>query len=252
MSGNSLLRIAARTVVSWWRMTILGAALLVVAGSPSTYRRTGVAALSRHIYDGTWKVLPWFTLLSALISLVLIRIVLVTAVSYGLSQYALEMVVRVLVLELIPLAAAMFVALRAGLSFNAGAELPAARRIDAALMGSELVPKVLASAFSVVNLALLSSVIVLVLAYVNVYGMSPWGLTAYTRTVGRVFDPAVSIGFALKTVLFGMAVAVIPTASLLAARGDDFELFSTVQPGAIRLLCVLILIEAGSLAVKYL
>ena len=51
-------------------------------------------------------------MLSALISLVLIRIVVVTALSYGLSQYALQMVIRVLVLELIPLTAALFVALR--------------------------------------------------------------------------------------------------------------------------------------------
>ena len=36
----------------------------------------------------------------------------VTALSYGLSRYALEMVVRVLVLELIPLSAALFAALR--------------------------------------------------------------------------------------------------------------------------------------------
>lgn len=57
--------------------------------------------------------------MSTLLSLVLIRVVVVTALSYGLSQYALQMVVRVLVLELIPLSAAMFVALRAGLTFNA-------------------------------------------------------------------------------------------------------------------------------------
>jgi hypothetical protein len=37
--------------------------------------------------------------LSSLISLVIIRIVVVTAVSYGLSQYSMEMVVRVLVLD---------------------------------------------------------------------------------------------------------------------------------------------------------
>ena len=40
------------------------------------------------------------------------RFVVVTALSYGLSKYALEMVVRVLVLELIPLTSAIFVALR--------------------------------------------------------------------------------------------------------------------------------------------
>ncbi|MDB5764397.1 MAG: ABC-type transport system ipermease component [Herminiimonas sp.] len=247
-SGHVLMRAAT----SWWHMVRLGAVLLVIAGSPSTYNRASSATISRHIYTGTWQVLPWFTLLSALVSLVLIRIVLVTALSYGLSQYALEMVVRVLVLELIPLSAAMFVALRAGLSFNAGNELPAVRWMDAGELRDDLVPQVIASAFSVVNLAMVSSVIVLVLAYVNVYGMSPWGLVDYTRTVGRVFDPVVSIGFALKTILFGLAVAVIPTAAILEPRPAAFDLSSTVQPGAIRLLFVLVLIEAGSLAVKYL
>ena len=60
-------------------------------------------------------MLLWFIVLSSLISLVIIRIVVVTAVSYGLSQYALEMVVRVLVLELIPLTAVVFAALRCAL-----------------------------------------------------------------------------------------------------------------------------------------
>ena len=69
-------------------------------------------ALARQIYLGTAPILLWFTVLSSLISLVVIRIVVVTALSYGLSKYALEMVVRVLVLELIPLTSATFVALR--------------------------------------------------------------------------------------------------------------------------------------------
>jgi phospholipid/cholesterol/gamma-HCH transport system permease protein len=252
MPGHKSVRVLMRAATSWWHMVRLGAILLVIAGSPSTYSRANSATISRHIYTGTWQVLPWFTLLSTLVSLVLIRIVLVTALSYGLSQYALEMVVRVLVLELIPLSAAMFVALRAGLSFNAGMELPAVRKVDPGELRRDLVPQVIASVFSVLNLAMVSSVIVLVLAYVNVYGMSPWGLVDYTRTVGRVFDPEVSIGFALKTILFGLAVAVIPAAALLEPRPAAFDLSSMVQPGAIRLLFVLVLIEAASLAVKYL
>src|SRR5882757_1660929 len=107
--------IAARFLASWWYMVHLGAIALVMAFSPSTYTRGNRVATSRFIYTSTWQVLPWFTALSALVSLVLIRIVVVTALSYGLSRYALEMVVRVLVLELIPLSAALFVALRAGL-----------------------------------------------------------------------------------------------------------------------------------------
>lgn len=246
-----------RTLASWWYMIHLGAIALVMALSPSTYNRANRGVVAQHIYISTWQVLPWFTLLNALISLVLIRIVVITALSYGLSQYALEMVVRVLVLELIPLSAALFVALRAGLTFNAGAAIdpaPAqgARQMEADQLRRDLVPQVIASAFSVLSLAMVSSVVVLVLAYVNVYGMSPWGLVYYTRTVGRVFDPAVTIGFALKTILFGFAVAVIPMAAILEARWYAGDIASTVQPGAIRLFLVLFLIEAGSLAVKYI
>jgi phospholipid/cholesterol/gamma-HCH transport system permease protein len=219
-------------------------------------------ATAEHIYTSTWRVLPWFAAASALVSLVLIRIVIVTALSYGLSQYALEMMVRVLVLELIPLTAALFVALRAGLAFNAGAappaeaEQPKQAAHTAVDFRNDVVPEVIASAFSVLSLAMVSSAIVLVLAYLNVYGLSPWGLVDYTRTVGRVFDPVVTIGFALKTILFGMAVAVIPMAAmfeLLRQEGSTRSVASsTVQPGAMRLFFVLLLIEAASLAVKYI
>jgi phospholipid/cholesterol/gamma-HCH transport system permease protein len=214
----------------------------VMAFSPSTYNRSNSVLISRYLYNSTWQVLPWFTVLAALVSMVLIRIVLVTALSYGLSRYALEMVVRVLVLELIPLSAALFVALRAGLV--AGPAMSQLRR--------DLVPRVIANAFAVLSLAMVSSVIVLVLAYLNVYGFSPWGLGDYTRTVGRVFDPVVTIGFALKTVLFGLAVAVIPTAATLEARRYGRSAQATVQPGAVRMLLVLVMIEGLSLAVKYI
>jgi phospholipid/cholesterol/gamma-HCH transport system permease protein len=114
------------------------------------------------------------------------------------------------------------------------------------------VPQVIANAFAVLSLAMASSLIVLVLAYLNVYGLSIWGLADYTRTVGRVFDPIVAISFGLKTILFGIAVAVIPTAAILELQRHPRRLASTVQPGALRLLFVLLLIEAGSLALRYI
>ncbi len=243
---------------SWWHMVQLGAVVLVMALSPSTYNKAHRATTSQHIYTSTWEVLPWFTAMAALLSLVLIRVVVVTAISYGLSQYALQMVVRVLVLELIPLSAAMFVALRAGLAFNAGAALltaPTAAdptpHLSMERLRLELVPRVLASAFAVLTLAMVSSVIALVLAYVTVYGLSPWGLPGYTRTVGQVFDLAVTLGFALKTFFFSLAVAVVPMAASLevTARGAPA---SNLQPGAVRLFLVLFWIEAGSLAIKYI
>ncbi len=263
--GRALLRGAA----SWWYMLHLGAIVLVLALSPSTYNRANRATTSRYIYSSTWEVLPWFTALAALLSLVLIRIVIVTALSYGLSQYALQMVVRVLVLELIPLSAAMFIALRAGLAYNAGAAnnalsrpapLPADAGVKSRYAGfslslahlrHELVPSVLASIFSVLALAMVSSVVALVLAYLAVYGLSPWGLAGYTRTVGQVFDPSVTLGFMLKTILFSLAVAVVPMAASLEAAQQRVRT-SSMQPGAVRLFLVLLLIEAGSLAVNYI
>lgn len=264
--GRAFLRGAA----SWWHMIHLGAIVLVLALSPSTYNRANRAMTSRHIYTSTWQVLPWFTAMAALFSLVLIRIVVVTALSYGLSQYALQMVVRVLVLELIPLSAALFVALRAGMTFNAHANarqahdffttrpepqrklrLGQVESIGIPRLRADVVPRVMAGAFSVLTLAMINSVIVLVLAYLTVYGLSPWGLPGYTRTVGQVFDLSVTLGFALKTLFFSLAVALVPMAASLEA---DRENASTngVQPGAVRLFLVLLLIEAASLAVKYI
>jgi phospholipid/cholesterol/gamma-HCH transport system permease protein len=117
-------------------------------------------------------------------------------------------------------------------------------------MQTHLAPRVLADAFAVLALATLSSVVVLVLAYLTVYGFSPWGLAGFTRTVGQVFDLPVSLGFVLKTLFFSLAVAVVPLAASLEAvpkRATD-----TIQPGAVRLLLVLFLLEATSLAIKYI
>ena len=251
--GRSILRVAR----SWWFMLHFGAVVLVMALSPSTYSKAHRANTAQYIYTSTWQVLPWFTAMAALLSLVLIRVVVVTALSYGLSQYALQVVVRVLVLELIPLSAAMFVALRAGLTFNAGAT-DLARQEGTALpplslqrLRVEFVPRVLATAFAVLALAMVSSMIALVLAYLAVYGLSPWGLAGYTRTVGQVFDLAVTLGFILKTVFFSLAVAVVPMAACLEAPRQPVNL-DAVQPGAVRLFLVLLLIEAASLAVKYI
>ena len=254
-AGGQLL---GRQAKSWWHLLQFGAIALVVALTPSTYDPANRRTMARQVTASTWPVLPWFTALSALLSLVLIRVVLVTAQSYGLSQYALEMVVRVLVLELIPLSAALFVTLRAGMVFNPSrlADNPkdpvaALVRLNFARLRGEWVPEMLACSFSVLALATLSSMVALVQAYLTVYGLSPWGFPGYTRTVGHVFDLTVTLGFLLKTWLFSLAVAVVPMAASLEEprKPDALEI---VQPGAARLFLVLLLIEAASLAVKYI
>lgn len=249
-----------RVLAGWWGVLYFGAIALVFALSPSMHDRGNRVATARMMYATTWQVLPWFTVLCALLSLVLIRIVIVTAQSYGLSQFALEMVVRVLVLELIPLSAALFVVLRSGMGTSVEIAAPhapggpaALHRIGIEAWRLELVPRVISMAFSVVTLAAVSCVVALVLAYTVAYGLSPWGFGAYTRMVGRVFDPAVSLGFALKILLFSLAVAVVPIATALQdpPRTRSAGTF-TVPNGMVRLFVVLVAIEGASLAVKYI
>ncbi|WP_332747816.1 MlaE family ABC transporter permease [Hydrogenophaga sp.] len=245
--------------ITWWQVVMLGAQILVMALTPSSYaagpRRQSVLL---HVYKATAPLLTGFLVLSALISLVLIRIVVATAYSYGLSQYALEVLVRTLVLELIPLYAAMFVAVRYAMPGaqlvreqlsthqRAGHELG-----HGVLLTTELLPRALASVFSVLMLAALSCLIALVLTYLTVYGFSHWGLPGYTRSVGQVFTPAVTLIFALKTLFFSLAVAVVPLAG--SAQQDAQGLYvqrSDISEFA-RLFSVVLLIEVVSLVGNY-
>lgn len=247
-----------RLLAQWWAVLLFGAVAAVYALSPSCHDARSRDATARLLHATTWLALPWFALLSALISLALIRTLVVTAQSYGLSQFALEMVVRVLVLEFVPLGAALFVLLRVAL---AGDLLPAPdaagglapQSIAAPRWRLELVPRVLALGFAVLALAIASGVLALVLAYTVVYGISPWGFEAYTRMVGRVFDPAVGLALGLKTALFALTVAVVPLASALQElpaqrRAGGFA----VRSGTRRVLAVLVLLQAASLALKFL
>ena len=244
-------------LAGWRRVFFFGALAMVMVLSRSTYDRTNRATIARQIHITTWQILPWFTLLSALISLVLIRIVVVTAFNYGLSQFALEMVVRVLVLELIPLVAALFVTLRCALAVNPGVDgiyiprdLGGLGGMETERIRDELVPRVIAYAFSVLTMAVVSSLVALVLAYLGVYGFNTAGLSSYTRMFGQVFSPSVTMMFVLKTLFFSLAVALIPMAAGLYDSGERTQPDSELG-GLARMFAVLLLIEVASLMGNY-
>ena len=251
-------RAVLRWFGGWWRIIHLGALLLVLALSPSSYARANRAAMARHIYLGTAPIVLWFTLLSSLLGLILIRIVVVTAASYGLSQYALQMVVRVLVLELIPLTAAIFVALRVGLPdgrelarMRLRGELDALRQQGLDPLRHEVLPRVIAGAFAVMMLAAVAGVVTLVLAYLTVHGFTLGGLERYTRTVGQVFTPAVTLIFTIKTFLLALAVSLLPVASALYDLPRGRTRSSAELQALVRLFLVMLLIEAASLVGNY-
>jgi len=248
---------ARRWAVAWWRILYLGAVVLVLVLSPSSYGRGTRRALAHHLVLDTAPVLLGFTALAALISLVLTRIVVVTALSYGLSRYALEMVVRVLVLELIPLTAALFVAMRCTIPNGAqitrlrqAGRFEALRARGADPVRMELLPRVVAGVFACVTLAALSCVVALVLAYLGVYGFNLAELPGYTRMFGQVFSPGVTLVFVLKTVFFSLAVALIPMAAGLYDAGERTQPESELG-GLARMFAVLLLIEVASLMGNY-
>ena len=251
-------RTAKNWLLGWWRLIYLGALILVLTLSPSSYTRPSRLVLARHIYHNTAPNLLGFTLMCALITVVITRIVVVTALSYGLSQYALQVVIRVLVLELIPLTAALFVALRCAIA--SGVELTQMRQQGAlqALqqrgidpVRQEVLPRVTAGIFSTVTLAALSCVVALVMAYLAVYGFTLSGVAVYTRLFGQVFNPAVTLIFLLKTLFFSLAVSLIPMASALYDAPERGFRTSAELRMLVRMFAVILLIEVVSLVGNY-
>jgi phospholipid/cholesterol/gamma-HCH transport system permease protein len=248
-----------RWIAGWWRIVFFGASILVLALSPSSYDRSTRASLLRHLYVDTAPILLWFTTLCALLTLVITRIVVVTALSYGLSRYALEMVIRVLVLELIPLTAALFVALRCTIPNGAAlAQMRRSGHFDAlARQGvdpvvTHVLPRALAGVFATITLAALSCAVAVVLAYLAVNGWTLAGVPGYTHVFGHVFDPSVSMIFALKTLFFSLAVSIIPMASGLYDVEGDGSRESAALQGLVRMFAVLLVLEAVSLTGNYI
>jgi phospholipid/cholesterol/gamma-HCH transport system permease protein len=248
-----------RWAAAWARITFFGSVMVVRALSPRSYGPETRQNLARHVYIDTAPILPWFTVLISLFTLIITRIVIVTSASYGLSQYAMEMVVRVLVVELIPLTAALFVALRC--TIPSGAALVEMRRIGHFRtlrrqrldpIAVEVLPRLIAGIFSCITLAALSCVVAGILTYIAIYGLSIAGAGAYAHMAGRVFDPMFTFIFCMKTLFFAIAVSVIPMASGLNNIEDDGSRESAALQGLVRMFGVLLILEALSLVGNYI
>lgn len=248
----------ARWALGWWGTMLFGAKMLVLMLSPSSYRRGQRRVIYLQLHAATAPLLPAFIAISAVVSLVIIRIVVATAASYDLSRYALDVLIRTLVIELLPLLVALFVALR--YSMPAGEQVQALRAQGRLLASwrsggdparDELLPRVLAGVFAVLLLAMLSSLLALVLTYLTVYGFTEWGFAAYTRTVGKIFDPAAGLIFGFKTFFFSLAVAILPIAARQEHRRGvaGRRLDELGQLG--RMFALILLVEVVSLVGNY-
>jgi phospholipid/cholesterol/gamma-HCH transport system permease protein len=252
----------SQAAIAWFRGwgRALGLAMIIAAAalSPSHYTPRLRATAVKQLYFTVWQVFIPFILFTALLSVVVIEITVRLAREYGLGVYALELVLRVLTLELLPLLTALFVALRSGSAISTeialmriSGDLSAMYESGLDPIEREFLPRVLAAAVSVLALTVMSSALTLAAAYFAMYGFSPWGFDEFTWTIAVVFTPVQLAGITLKTIAFGVAVAVIPIAAGLSATRDLKSAPVAVLGGMVRLFFALGLIEVASLAVKY-
>ena len=78
-----------RWAAAWARISFFGSVMLVRAVSPGSYSVQTRHNLARHVWLDTAPILGWFTVLISLFTMIITRIVIVTAASYGLSQLSL-------------------------------------------------------------------------------------------------------------------------------------------------------------------
>ena len=247
-------------VRSWRRILRFAGIATAALLSPSTYQQATRELAVRQIYYTACQVLFGYLLFTGLLSLVVIEIVLTTAGRYGLAQYSLDLVLRVLVLEVLPLLTAFFVALRSGAAIGAEialmtvrGELQDAEEAGESPLHGELVPRIAGAALSVASLTTLSCALAVWLAYVSMYGFSAWGLDEFSEVIARVFVPQILVGLGLKCFVFGLVVALIPVATGLEAERDDLRSAPiAVLGGLVKLFFVIGVLQILSLVVKYI
>lgn len=247
-------------VSAWSRVLAFTGVAVVGALSPSTYNKATRLVVQKQIYFTAWQILPGFALFSAFFSVLIIEIVGRNASAYGLYAYALELVVRVLVLEFLPLLTALFVALRTGAAINTEValmqiqnELGALERIGIDPFRLELLPRVVGGTISVLALTAVNTVVALLLARIMIIDLNPWSLPPgeFARVIGKVLDlPAIGVLW-IKTVAFGLAVTVIPISEGLNTPKKLFYAPIAVLRGMVRLFFALMVIEFLALVALY-
>lgn len=196
------------------RAFVEAAERLVVSLAPATWTPAVRRAAARRLWRDAVQALPRFALLAGLLSLAIVHIVVITTQNYGLSQFALSTVIRLLLVELLPLLAAIHVALMPAAPVHA---VDASGADDDALAegAARAAPHVASRAILVAALIVVGSAIALGIAYLGVFGLTAWGATNFTHTVGRVFDPVVLSALLLKLVLYSLSVATLDSTALI-------------------------------------
>lgn len=233
-------------------------AALAAAMSPSIYRVAIRGITRRQICYTAIDVLPWFVAVGAAFLWVLMAVLLGFARAQGFGQLGLELILRVVPLEVIPFGTALFVALRSGAAISAEIAMRRSRREFERLeadggdaMRDVFIPRIVACGFSVAALTSIANALSFLLAYVAMFGLAPDGFDEFTLAVGHVFTLPMVVGLVVKCALFGILVAVVPIASAIAMRPGEDQVPAAVMRCLVRLFVSIGLLQALSLVSKY-
>ena len=232
---------------------------IVLLLDPSTWNRATFDVVVKQVYFTAVQILAVFLGYALVISWLIITIILSTARDFGLTQFASEMTIRVLVLELLPFLTALFIALRSGSAINTEValmqvnnELDALAHCRVPPMQFEFLPRLVGGVLSVVILAGLAGLLALLLAYLSIYGLGTAGVGPFTQTIAKVFNFQILGGLIAKCALFGLAVTLIPVTAGLETPKKLFMVPVSVLRGMMRVFFAIVAIEVVSLALKYI
>ncbi len=245
-------------IIAYSLFALLGRALRFMV-HPATWNRATYDVTLKQVYFTAVQILPLFLGYVSVISWLMINIIFNTARSFGLTEFATEMTIRVLILELLPFLTALFIALRSGSAINTEValmqvnnELDALVHCQVSPMQFEFLPRLIGGVVSVLTLSGLACLLTLGLAYGSIYGMDIAGLDPFTQTIAKIFKPEVVVGFFVKGILFGLAVTLIPISAGLETPKKLFMVPVSVLRGMMRVFFAIVAIEVVSLALQYI
>ncbi len=251
-------KVANWFTVGYGMFAFLAKALLALLDR-NTWNRATFEVVIKQVYFTAVQILPVFLGYAVVISWLIISIILSTARDFGLTEFASEMTIRVLVLELLPFLTALFIALRSGSAINTeialmqvNNELDALAHCKVPPMQFEFLPRLIGGVISATILAGLAGLVALLLAYLSIHGINMAGFEPFTRTIAKIFDLQIVAGLIFKCALFGLAVTLIPVTAGLETPKKLFMVPVSVLRGMMRVFFAIVAIEVMSLALKYI
>ncbi|MBZ0068698.1 MAG: ABC transporter permease [Thiobacillus sp.] len=245
--------------VGYGIFAFLAKAVLLLLLDRTIWNRATFDVVIKQVYFTSVQILHVFLGYALVISWLIITIILSTARDFGLTEFASEMTIRVLVLELLPFLTALFIALRSGSAINTEValmqvnnELDALAHCKVPPMQFEFLPRLIGGVISVITLAGLAGLLALLLAYLSIYGLSMAGFEPFTQTFAKIFNLQIMAGLIAKCALFGLAVTLIPITAGLETPKKLFMVPVSVLRGMMRVFFAIVAIEVVSLALKYI